>query len=246
MITKITDSSKLTELLSGTPDIYTEKVRSLFDAYGIDYQFCSFYTQTGGAVISDYYRSACVANCGTRPGDRLAELMEFLTCGMFRKVIMPYYVFEAANIDANVAKLALMKCRSDIDTADDIDKVVTETEFSISEIYEIASDGFDIDFNKWYTDTSHMIRHGISKLYALDKKACAVKMFSYSGITYLSYICTKESERGKGLATRLVKSICAAEARRNCTVYVFCEDPLVKFYENAGFMKIDEAAEITI
>ena len=246
MIKKIFDKEMLYKSLDKATDIYSEKIRALAEAYGMERDFCSFYMQTGGTVISDYYKSAVVANCGKRAGDRLAELMEFLTCGIFRKAILPYTSFDISNTDANISKLYLMKYAGGVLETDETDKEILETDFSISDIYEIASDGFDIDFNKWYTDTSHMVRHGISRLYALGKNACAVKMFSSSGITYLSYVATRESERGKGLATRLLQSICSSELKVGSTAYVLCEPKLKGFYEHAGFVFEDEAAEITI
>ena len=247
MIKKITDPDTLYNTLNkGAPSVYTEKIRSLADAYGIGNEFCTFYTQTGGTVISNYYNSAVAARCGVRPGDRLAELMEFLMCGMFRKIIMPLEIFSATNVDANVEKLILMKYDSGKKTGAVPGKETIRTDFSINDIYEIASDGFDIDFNNWYTDTNHMLRHGISKLYALENNTCAVKMFSSSGISYLSYICTRKEERGKGLATRLVGSICAEEALAGNSTYIFCAEELCGFYENIGFVRFEEAVEITI
>ena len=246
MIKKTFDKELLYKYLDKNRDIYSEKIRALAEAYGMERDFCSFYIQTGGTVISDYYKSAVVANCGKRAGDRLAELMEFLTCGIFRKVILPYTPFDISNTDANISRLCLMRYAGGVREHDETDKEILESDFSISDIYEIASDGFDIDFNKWYTDTSHMVRHGISRLYALGKNACAVKMFSSSGITYFSYVATRESERGKGLATRLLQSICSAELQAGNTSYVLCGPGLKGFYENVGFVQEDEAAEITI
>ena len=246
MIRKIFDKKQLFKALDKAPDVYSEKIRALAEAYGLEHEFCSFYLQTGGTVISDYYRSAVVANCGKRAGDRLAELMEFLTCGIFRKVILPYSSFDLSNTDANISKLYVMKYTGGVREVDGSEIEMLDGDFAINNIYDIASDGFDIDFNKWYTDTSHMVRHGISRLYALGKKACAVKMFSSSGITYLSYVCTRDSERGKGYATRLLKWICSKEAAAGNTVYVLCEPRLGKFYERVGFEFSAETAEITI
>jgi GNAT superfamily N-acetyltransferase len=227
-------------------DIYTEKVRSLADAYGCGYDFCNFYKQTGGTVVADYYGSAVAAKCGIRPGDRLAELMEFLMCGKFRKVLMPSDVFEAARIDANHEEKTLMTYTGGIKNTDDIAKLVISPESSLVEISEIVTDGFDIDINKWYTDISHNLRHGISQAYVLEDSACAVKMFSSSGITYLSYISTRKEQRGKGYASRLVGAICSDEAAKGNTVQLFCGDQLVKFYESVGFVTLGKAVELTI
>ena len=246
MIEKITGKAALNSALNGIKDVYTEKVRSFADAYGTGYDFCTFYKQTGGTLISNYYGSATVAKSGKRTGDRLAELMEFLTCGMFKKVLMPYESFEASNIDANYEKLNLMVYRNDIKISDDIDKVITVSEDSVGEISEIIADGFDIDCNKWYTDMSHMLRHGTARLYTLEGKACAVRMYASSGITYLSYVCTRKADRGQGLASKLLNGVCGMETAAGNEIYIFCRDDLKGFYENNGFDIYGEAAELTI
>lgn len=246
MIQKITDINLLYGALDKNRDIYTEKVRALAGAYGCGYDFCGFYKQTGGTVIGDYYGSAVVAKCGARAGDRLAELMEFLMCGKFRKVLMPQCSFEASGINANTKEMLLMSCMNVPVKTDDISKLSVDPNGNLSEISEIVIDGFDIDINKWYTDISHNLRHGISEIYVLENKACAVKMFSSSGLTYLSYISTRKSARGQGLASRLVGSVCAAEAAKGNTVQIFCDPSLSPFYESLGFTETSRAAELTI
>ena len=246
MISKVNDKDELYELLSTENDVYTEKIRSLADAYGTKYDFCNFYKQTGGTVISDYYGSACVAKSRTRPGDRLAELMEFLMCGKFRKVIMPFTTFDASNVDANYEKLCLMRYEGGSVKTPDSEKITLADETELTEISEIVADGFELDFNNWYTDISHMIRHGISRVYMLENNCCLVRMFASAGISYLSYVCTRKTERGKGLATRLIKAVCALETDAGNPPLVFCRNELLKFYEDTDFRKINEAVELTI
>ncbi|MCR4779722.1 MAG: GNAT family N-acetyltransferase [Ruminiclostridium sp.] len=246
MIQKITDSGILYKALDKNRDIYTEKVRALADAYGCGYDFCGFYKQTGGTVISDYYGSAVVARSGVRPGDRVAELMEFLMCGKFRKVLMPSNTFAAAGVDANHKDMLLMSCENGGEATDDIERLKVDPDAPLSEISDIISAGFDIDVNKWYTDMSHNLRHRISQIYVLEHSACAVKLFASSGIAYLSYVSTRREARGKGLASRLVSTICADEASRGNTVQLFCSDGLRPFYANIGFASIGKAVELTI
>ena len=251
MIQRITDTDTVYAAIDKNRDIYTEKIRALAEAYGCGYDFCSFYKQTGGTVIADYYGSAVAAKCSTRTGDRLAELMEFLMCGKFRKVLMPAGSFHAAHIDANIRENLLMRYdrqpdENGIKNTDDIDKLLADPTGSLGEISEIVTDGFDIDINKWYTDISHNLRHGISQIYVLEDSACAVKMFSFSGITYLSYISTRKEARGKGYASRLVGALCAAEAAKGSKVFIFCDPSLETFYKRLDFVTAGRAVELTI
>ena len=246
MIQKITDKTTLYKALDKGRDIYTEKIRAFAEAYGFGYDFCNFYKQTGGTVISDYYGSAVVAKAGIRPGDRLAELMEFLMCGKFRKVLMPYHAFAAANIDANHREMLHMVCENGSGSSADITGGAIDTNAPLEELSDIMGDGFDIGVNKWYTDLSHNLRHGISGTYVLGHSACAVKMFSSSGIAYLSYVSTRKEARGKGYATRLVSAICADENAHGNRVEIFCTESLRPFYANIGFASVGKAVEMTI
>ncbi len=246
MIQKITDKTTLEKALDKGRDIYTEKIRAFADAYGLEYDFCNFWKQTGGTVIADYYGSAVVAKGGTRPGDRVAELMEFLMCGKFRKVLLSYQTFSAANVNANHKDMLHMVCENGAGSADDLTNGSIDTDTSLEELSEIIGDGFDIDVNKWYTDMSHNLRHGISQAYVLGHKACAVKMFSSSGITYLSFVSTRKEARGRGYASRLVSALCADESAHGNTVQLFCNESLRPFYANIGFASAGKAVELTI
>lgn len=251
MIQKITEIDAVYAAIDTNRDIYTEKIRALADAYGCGYDFCNFYKQTGGTVIADYYGSAVAAKCSVRTGDRLAELMEFLMCGKFRKVLMPAASFGAAKIDANIREMLLMRYNgvldeNEIKNTDDTDKLLTDPGSSLGEISEIVTDGFDIDINKWYTDISHNLRHGISQIYVLENTACAVKMFSSSGITYLSYISTRKEARGNGCASRLIRAICVSETAKRNAVLLFCDPSLENFYERLDFTVVSKAVELTI
>ena len=244
MIRMISDKARLYSALGGEHTVYTEKIRSLADAYGFGYDFCRFWAQDGGAVIGSYYGEATAADCGHIGKTRRSELAAFLGCGQFIRVFMPCGLYDDQDIETRAEKRLLMKARNDIKKTDNVDKVRVYPDVSVGEIYEIASAGFDIDRNTWYTDISHMLRHGTAQLYALDESACAVKMFSSGGISYLSYICTLPQERGKGLARRLLAHICAGEAESGNEVYLFCAAELENFYLGCNFDRCGEAADL--
>lgn len=235
------------ELFPGcAPDVYTEMVRSLYSAYGTKYDFCRFYKQDGGAVLSYYYGSGTAACTGELSDENARELSEFLRCGMLKKVLMPYDTAGRLGLPKNTSELHLMRFSNGIKITDNIDKDAVSSQNSLGEIYEIISDGFDIDRDTWYTDTSHMLRRGTAETYRLGSDCAAVKMFSSRGISYLSYVCTRKSARGKGLAKKLVGFICMSEARKGNDVFLFCGSELKNFYESIGFSEAGMAAEIQI
>ena len=108
MIRAITDAGALYMALGDERSVYTEKIRSLADAYGFGYDFCRFWVQDGGAVIGSYYGEATAADCGHIGKARSAELAAFLGCGQFSGVLMPNSLYEKTGFHG-AEKLLLMR-----------------------------------------------------------------------------------------------------------------------------------------
>ncbi|MBO6231850.1 MAG: GNAT family N-acetyltransferase [Ruminiclostridium sp.] len=243
MITAVTDKAELERLLGAQHDVYTEKIRSYAEAYGFGYDFCTFAAQDSTAVICSYYGDAVCAPVSVPDPEQSAELSSFLTFGQYRRVLMPYPLCEQLGLAENADTLYLMKCNGDVKNSVDCNKEKPVTDASLGQIYEIVSSGFDIDRDTWYTDTSHMLRHGIARAYVLGGAACAIQMFASGGVSYVSYVCTRPEMRGRGLARELLGYICAGNAENGSDTFVFCREELRDFYENAGFSLAGKAAE---
>ncbi len=247
MIRTVADRDELYALLPEKDDIYSGKIRSLADGYGFGYDFCRFWVQDDtGTLISSYYGSAVVA-----PGDPYAdrgfeELSAFLSCGPFGRIFMSYRLSELLGVPDGSEKLCVMKRKSDVKNTDINDKLDYKTDISLVQVYEIVRSGFDIVFDKWYTDTSHMLRHGIAKVYTFGKSACAIRMFSTAGTAYVSCVCTIPSMRGKGLASGLLEVICTEEAEKGNDIFLVCGEELRPFYEQARFVLDGYAADVHI
>lgn len=237
MIRAVTDIGTLYRALGNKPDVYTEKIRSFADAYGFGYDFCRFWAQDNSAVMCSYYGDCTVSVSDGLSGDRVEELSGFLSSGMFRRLLVPYPLSKAHGLAGLTDEAVLMRWTGDVKKYDVIDKEDIRSDVSIGQVYEIARTAFDIDPDTWYTDTSHMLRHGTAKLYMLEEGCCAVRMFASNGISYLSYVCTLPSRRGNGLAGRLLRGICTEETQNGNNVFIFCEEALAGFYEAVGFSR---------
>ena len=247
MIRAVSDRDELYALLPVKDDIYSGKIRSLADGYGFSYDFCRFWVQEDtGTLISSYYGSAVAAPAEPDADSGCDELSAFLSCGAFSRVFMPYRSSGRLGFSDITEKLCVMKRGSDVKNTDINDKPDCETDISLVQVYEIVRSGFDIVFDKWYTDTSHMLRHGIAKVYTLGKSACAIRSFSAAGTAYISCVCTLPSMRGKGLASGLLGVICAEESEKGNDIFLVCGEELRPFYERAGFALDGYAAEIRI
>ena len=239
MIIPISEEKRLLDILDNSPDIFSEKIRALYRAYGFKYPFCSFYIQENDIVYCSYYgKGIAYAADPEHISDRELAL-SFVCSGIFSEVLMPKKLFFGSHIPCILSNDIIMRksCNESVSFISEFDKEDYETDISIGETYKIVGSGFDIDFDTWYTDTSHNVRHGISRIYSLKRRACAVRMFSSNGISFLSYVCTLPSERGRGLASSLLRYASFCEALSGCDTYLICDSSLAGFYEKAGFRR---------
>lgn len=232
MIRRMISDGELSALpLSG---IEANKIRALFLAYGLKYDFCRFFRQEN-AFLSALDGSFVLC------GDKLdfGELAEFLSMNGFSEL----FCCEAAGkrlseyLDADFRYVKLCRFEGGHSTCD-----FTENP-PLSEVYEILREGFDIQFEPWYLDMSHRIRHGISRCFTLNGASTVTVQHELNGEALLSQTATKSSARGQGSGSALVRAV--ASLLSPSEVYVICEDSLLDFYRAAGFAQAGKKCIVT-
>lgn len=117
---------------------------------------------------------------------------------------------------------------------------------TIREIYSVLErcrgEGFGVpDFDSFYPDMSHRVRHNLSRIlaYRLDGQAIACCMTSAEtgNCAIISGVACLSEYRGKGYASKLVAKIVEYLGDRD--IFVFCRKELVGFYSRLGFSSID-------
>ena len=117
---------------------------------------------------------------------------------------------------------------------------------TIREIYSVLErcrgEGFEIpDFDSFYPDMSHRVRHNLSRVlaYRLEGQAIACCMTSAEtdNCAIISGVACLPECRGKGYASKLVAKI--SETLGDTDIFVFCREELVGFYSRLGFSNID-------
>ncbi|MGN0655765.1 MAG: GNAT family N-acetyltransferase [Ruminiclostridium sp.] len=224
---------------SYTPDIFSGKIKALALAYGFNYPFCRFFVQDGGGAIADYYGEGVLFAPENYSGGE--ELVPFLKATGMKSIIMSAKVCEKAGLQSAAKKSLIMAYCGENEQESPAD---LRADLPYERVFDILKDGFPLDFDSWYPDVCHFVRHGISKVYTIPGKATATVMFSLDGVSLISYVASAENERGKGYALALVSYIAAEEQKRGFKPYVICEKGLCRFYEKAGFALSGEAAII--
>ena len=225
------------EQLGALPErgVMAQKIRALLCAYGTGYDFCRFFLQGEGCFIALFGGSAVICGASEDRGE-LAEFLHFSgaadilcseECGRELCGLLPLKA-ERVNL------LRFCGAPSGVEVNDAP---------ALSEVYGIISKAFEIEFEPWYLDMSHRVRHGVARCFTLESYAACVLQHDINGEALISQVATLPERRGEGLAKRLIHEVC-----RRCSgseVYVICEDRLLGFYEKLGFERVGGCAALT-
>ncbi len=207
--------------------IEAQKIRALFTAYGSDYDFCRFFRQ-GSSYISALDGSFVLCDS---PDADFDEIADFLLMSGFADIFCsePAGSALADRLELKPHIVSLMRWDSSTETCPE-----PCSSTPLSEVYSIIREGFDIEFEPWYLDMSHRVRHGVTRCFTSSDKAALVMQHNLNGEVLLSQVACRKAHRGQGIASQLVKA--AAASLQPSEVYVICEDALVPFYKKCGFV----------
>ncbi len=211
--------------------VEAQKIRALLIAYGTKYDFCRFYVsesvilcETDGSFVLCEYTDDRDVN----------ELAEFFTFHGFLEIFCSKKLGELLlrSLHCSFQKINLMRFYGKAVPNEDI-----ENSPPLDDVYKILKTTFNIEYEPWYADMSHRIRHGVSGARVLGGSALIIQ-HNLNGEALLSQIATLPEQRRLGGASRLIKAVCAELYASD--VYVLCEDKLLPFYGGLGFEKVSE------
>ncbi|MCD7723129.1 MAG: GNAT family N-acetyltransferase [Clostridiales bacterium] len=215
-------------------DIYHTKIMSLASAYGFGYDFLRFYVQQSGAkvtaVLSVLDRDVIVS-LDMAAAD-LGEISYFLRMTGFSSILCPGnlkldFEFESGCVMKKSAA-PLKTCAGG--------EIVQNV--SLKKLYDFTQP--QADFEYWYTDLNHRIRHGSARAYA---QVCGGEIISaallsavWQNTAVLSSVKTAENHRRCGCASAVINQIFKDFGG---DIYLMREHGKNKsFYERLGFEDI--------
>ena len=235
MIKHIFNNKNFSDLICILPNShYTDNIDFLFRCYGADTDFCEFYSADSALICIFEKTSAIIAG----------ELKDFEETALFLSgcnlINSDYSVckelhkhldaFENVPVDFQLAKISDKKSQD-----------LNENP-NLKDVYTIISSGFsDIDFNLWYTDTSHKIRHNLGKCYTYKNSASVTASYYNNGI-FLSQVSTLTTERHKGYASQMLHEVTGLYKDKK--VYLIAEHSKRPFYKSAGFEIVGTAGRL--
>ncbi|MGN1482023.1 N-acetyltransferase [Porcipelethomonas sp.] len=232
MIRQIMDKSSVNcEKLKST--CCGKRILSNLEAYGTGYDFCRFYLSGNDSVLL-FMNDTLLISGSEFDGDELSGF-----AGMHRpfRIEGNQKALEILSGMDGYHKLHrnLFKLVGDVNT--DIDENDIEFNPSLDEVYEILSEGFPnlLDYPLWLADTSHRIRHGISRVFVYKKSTTASVVYDIDGSVLVGQVATRISARGSGYARRFLKWLAMYLEKQNKTAFLNALDTRESFYREIGF-----------
>ncbi len=225
------------QIYDGIPELVTEsyygyKILAAYRAYGAEYDFCKFYSSGNGIV--HIYNSSMVI-------DGNADLAELeMLIEMTKPATIEVSSAHALQVGLTYQKrnrtMFCLKSREN-----DIDANAVKIDNFTDECYKILSESFENmgDFESWYVDINHRIRHKVANLYLFDSTT-ATQQFNINGFVFLSHIATAEAARGRGTARKLLYFLAQKYKSEGCEAYLWALDHRKTFYESIGFEPVAE------
>lgn len=234
MIKQIEDKSQFDGY--GITDIFSVRILSLLGAYGCKYPFARFYRQVNDsgeitAIISVLDKDITISIDEERADKE--ELAEFVSVIGYDSVLCSELPINSATCESG----AIMKTDKTVEFTNRFGEI---NEYpNLFDLYNFIGYG-DGDFDAWYVDINHRIRHGFAKAFTLNVGGEIVSSAIFSSIhnknAILTAVRTKPELRGMGYASALVSSICCDYGG---TVYLMRESGKNEsFYEKLGFKNV--------
>ena len=215
-----------------TESYYGYKILAAYRAYGAEYDFCKFYS-CGEGVVHIYNSSMVIdGNVDISELEMLIEMAKPITIEVSSKTSLQ---FARDYLQYHRTLFRLITSENNVNN-----NCVNVNNFT-QRCYEILKESFENmgDFESWYVDINHRIRHQIANLYLFDSTT-ATQQFNINGFVFLSHIATAEAARGRGIARRLLYYIAKKYEAENCKAYLWALDHRKSFYESIGFEPVAE------
>ncbi len=220
----------ITELV--TDSYYGKKILAAYLAYGAKYDFCKFYS-CGDGIVHIYNASMIVdGDIDCSEIEMLVEMIKPTTIEVYSKIPLR---ISGSYCERHRTLFNVKSGNTDINLG-----CVNVNGFT-QECYRILKNSFENmgEYDSWYVDISHRVRHNVAKLY-LYENTTVTQQFNLEGFAFLSHIATDISSRGKGTARRLLYCLAEHYESQGVTAYLWALDHRKSFYESIGFEPVEE------
>ncbi|MBR6337741.1 MAG: hypothetical protein IKR76_08430 [Ruminococcus sp.] len=244
MITQITSIDSLIPKMRH--DHYSRRIRSHYQAYGGEYDFCRFFLIKNDekelgiiALFNSSMLASTLEDC-TLSGDEIAELIMFiamnkpLSCEL-EKAYISALLEGLPEYKTDKRTQFRYKPRGDSPKLD-VDDVP-----SLNDVYKILASSFPAIANSyelWLTDMSHRVRRGLAQSFLLGDYTTATIQYIIDRVVLVGHVATVPEERGKLHARKLLYWIGERLSKDGFEVILFARPHRVSYYNEIGFEPI--------
>ena len=222
-------------------NVIVGRINAYYRAYGTGYDFCTFYEgDTSDNMLALYYGSELYVHCNEN-GDSQSIIT-------FSEMLGAKAVMSDIKLSEESETLYIMTSGQMPAVCNN--RLKAEFTEDYRTVFEILKSGFslsDYQFDEWYADTCHRVRHGISRLivmyYGSEPAATATVLFDDDKSCFLSHIAVRRDMQKNGIGTALLS--CTANLLDNRKITLICKKNVQRFYINCGFTATGTAYEIT-
>ncbi len=190
-----------------------------------DEGYCRFYEQNDAAVLMQNGPFLVVCANENADFDEIKQLAVFLGC----RTILCENADLADESTVLTRSGLIMSGRFDINETPVRSPQTTAEYRAVYELLALT----DIDFADWFADVNLRVRRKTAQIAVAVENgeivATAGVLHQANGSRVIGAVATRPEHRGRGLASALVKNLCAH------TTYLLCQPALEPFYQRLGF-----------
>jgi len=225
---------------------YTRKIKSNFEAYGGEYEFCRFYEvveENLNAIICIFNSSMVVSTCEnfSLTSVFIADLATFISMNKPDTIEVEKSI--ASGIFGEIQEDYSAEERTDFEFRE----ISAPTEIKVDElpkldeVYKILAESFPTlknFYHLWLTDTSHRIRRGLSQAFLVENYTTATIQYIVDNVALVGHVATLPEYRGKFHARELLYWLCDKLSKEGLKVHLFARENRVSYYKEIGFIPV--------
>lgn len=226
---------------------YGRKLLTCLLAYGIHYDFCSFYQleHHGNNAWLMLQNSTLMMSAqddfSTHPA-AAEELAVFVQMHKPFRVEGCQSLINGLSLDGyRKIRRTVFRLVADAPSAQFDPQKVNLTP-KLDDVYDILTEGFPnlTEHGLWLTDTSHMVRRGLRRCFTYDQTTAATAVYDYQNHVLIGQVATRASSRGKGYARDFLRYLAGMLQAEGKEAILYALDLRASFYREIGFTQLAE------
>ncbi len=222
-------------------NVIAGRINAYYRAYGTGYDFCTFYSgDIGDDMLALYYGGELYVHCNENTDtESLLAFSDMLGAGAVMSDIRL----------AEKSETLYIMTSDKTPTVNNSNHPKAEFTEDYRSVFEILKSGFslgDDQFDDWYADTCHRVRHGVSRLIVMYSDdipvATATVLFGDDKECFLSHVAVRQDMQKNGIGKALIYS--TAQLLDNRKITLACRKNVQQFYINCGFTQTGTVYEI--